>query len=86
MTPRTTLQDPQNAIGHPPGALVHDTVTGRVGRVADRSAYPPGRPHCDCVLLVPLAGTAPAWQAAPGALRRAADEEIEAAIAEAATR
>ncbi|WEB40627.1 hypothetical protein MOV08_15950 [Streptomyces yunnanensis] len=81
MTPHSTVQDQQSVVTYPPGTVVYDVVAGAVGRVADPKAYPRGCLDCVCVLVVPLAGCGPAWQAEPGALRRAADEEIEAAVA-----
>ncbi|MFL4492358.1 hypothetical protein ACJ6WD_14040 [Streptomyces sp. VTCC 41912] len=66
---------------YPPGTIVYDIVAGDVGRIADPDAYPAGCIGCNCTLVVPLAGSAPAWQAEPGALRTAATDEIEAALA-----
>ncbi|MFI1307620.1 hypothetical protein [Streptomyces sioyaensis] len=81
MTTYSALRDQQNIVTYQPGTVVYDVIAGAVGRVADPEAYPPGCAGCVCVLVVPLAGCGPAWQAEPGALRRAADEEIEAAVA-----
>ncbi|MFE7317846.1 hypothetical protein ACFU7T_32810 [Streptomyces sp. NPDC057555] len=84
MTTHRTVQDQQSVSTYPPGTVVYDIIACSVGRVADPQAYPPGCSNCVCVLVVPLAGSAPAWQSEPGALRRAADEEIDAALTEAA--
>ncbi|MYT30524.1 MULTISPECIES: hypothetical protein [unclassified Streptomyces] len=82
MTTHSTVQTRQSVSTYPPGTVVHDVVANAVGRVADPKAYPPACSGRVCVLVVPLVGSTPAWQAEPGALRRAADEEIEAALAE----
>ncbi|MEU9113260.1 hypothetical protein AB0D04_16110 [Streptomyces sp. NPDC048483] len=86
MTTHSTFQDQQIAITYPPGTVVYDVVAQAVGRVADPEAYPPGCLGCSCVLVVPLAGSDPAWQAEPGALRRAVRDEIEAALTDEAAR
>ncbi|MEW1658667.1 hypothetical protein [Streptomyces sp. NPDC093707] len=65
---------------YPPGTIVYDAVALGVGRVADPGAYPAGCIDCDCVLVVPISGSDPAWQAEPGALRTATTDEIEAAL------
>lgn len=65
---------------YPPGTIVYDIVAQDVGRIADPAAYPAGCTGCDCVLVIPLAGSDPAWQAEPAALRTAAPAEIEAAL------
>ncbi|WP_438487864.1 hypothetical protein [Streptomyces sp. S186] len=82
MTTHRTVQDQQSVVTYPPGTVVYDVV----GRVANPEAYLASCPGCVCILVVPLVGSAPAWQAEPGALRAAADEEIEAALTEVATR
>ncbi|MFK0292386.1 hypothetical protein ACIQU6_18160 [Streptomyces sp. NPDC090442] len=87
MTPHSTVQSqPGFSAYHPPGTVVYDVVAGAVGRVANPAAYPPGCPDRPCVLVVPLVGSDPAWQAEPGALREAAAEEIEAVLTEATAR
>ncbi|QHC25647.1 hypothetical protein [Streptomyces sp. GS7] len=65
---------------YPPGTIVYDIVAQDVGRVAAPAAYPADYIGCDCALVIPLVGSAPAWQAEPGSLRTAAPEEIEAAL------
>ncbi|GAA2687158.1 hypothetical protein [Streptomyces lunalinharesii] len=67
---------------YPPGEVVFDIIAQAVGRIADPDAYPPGCLSCKCVLVVPLIGSAPAWQAEPEALRTAAPEEITATLAD----
>ncbi|MFE6688036.1 hypothetical protein ACFVFQ_16360 [Streptomyces sp. NPDC057743] len=86
MTTHHTVQDKQNVVTYPPGTAVYDIIANAVGRVADPEAYPPSCLDCVCVLVVPLTGSAPAWQAEPGALRPASEDEIEAALTEAAPR
>ncbi|QRX92415.1 hypothetical protein [Streptomyces noursei] len=83
MTTHSNVQGQQSVVTYPPGTVVYDVVAGAVGRVADPEAYPPACSGCVCVLVVPLVGSAPAWEAEPDTLRRATDEENEAALAEA---
>ncbi|GAA2693112.1 hypothetical protein [Streptomyces lunalinharesii] len=65
---------------YPPGTIVYDIVAQDVGRVADPAAYPAGCVGCDCFLVVPLAGSDPAWQVEADALRTAATTEIDAML------
>ncbi|WP_336049959.1 hypothetical protein [Streptomyces sp. CA2R101] len=81
MTTHSTLREQQNIVTYQPGTVVYDVIAGTVGRAADPEAYPPGCMACACVLVVPLSGCEPAGQVGPGALRHAAYEEVEAAVA-----
>ena len=76
MTTHAPQEQPTST--YPPGTLVYDVVADAIGRVADPKAYPYERLGAACALVVPLRGCAPAWQAEPGALRRATPAEIEA--------
>ncbi|MEU9110591.1 hypothetical protein AB0D04_02020 [Streptomyces sp. NPDC048483] len=71
-------------VHYAPGTAVYDVIADAVGRVADPEAYPAVPP--DVALVVPLAGSAPAWQAEPGALRPATPDEIAAALPKEAAR
>lgn len=77
-----TTQTPKTQNGdtvYPPGTIVRDIVAQETGRVADPEAYPAESLGRSRHLVVPLTGSAPAWQAEPGALRPATADEIEAA-------
>ncbi|MEV5950382.1 hypothetical protein [Streptomyces sp. NPDC051993] len=77
-----TTQTPKKQNGQTtpaPGTVVYDVIADALGRVAAPEAYPRDRLGAACALVVPLSGSAPAWQAEPGALRTATADEIEAA-------
>ncbi|MEU9116353.1 hypothetical protein AB0D04_32480 [Streptomyces sp. NPDC048483] len=76
---KSASQEQQTATALEPGTYVFDVVAHAVGRIADPEAYPREQLGAAVALVVPLTGSAPAWQAEPGSLRLATAAEIEAA-------